>query len=461
MKNKINDIFQKNRIPFEMLGDNFAIICPFKPDMDGNSNYLATFQVNSETGRGSCAYCGESADFDEILRLLNIGEGTSPSGEKKRTFEQISPRVADPSPKETAMMRKSGDIALHPLSMGDILTHDFGTDEWVVESLIPRSGMMILSGSPGDFKTWVTIHIAVCVSRGEQVFGRFKTVRGNVLVIDEEDNLRDLQKRLKLLGAKDTDSIHYLSQSSIKVDDEPTRNAILKIVKEKDIKLIIIDSLVRVHHQDENDARGMAKVFGGLQEILKADAAILFTHHHRKQMGFGPNNPGQSMRGSSDILAAVDCHVTIEKKKDEKDRLVLRQTKLRQAEALPPFEVNILKSESGPAGFEYAGGHDEKKKKAEEVSEAVITVLAEGTKSRMELQEALGNDFGKTAIDNGIRMAEEAGQIERVPAQDLPAEDRRKACYRLPPPRSTNTDELPASQPHIGVGNQDDDNLQA
>jgi hypothetical protein len=265
-----------------------------------------------------------------------------------------------------------------------------------------------------------------------------------------------LKKRLELLGAKDTDNVHYLSQNGIKVDVESVRDEILEIVKEKNIKLLILDSLVRVHGQVENDAGGMAKVFNGLQKIISEGASILFTHHHRKQQGFGTNNPAQMMRGSSDILAVVDCHITIEKKKDEADRLIIRQTKLRQAEALQPFEISITKGELGPSGFEYAGGHDEKKLKAEEASEAVILVLSDGMKSRTELQEILNDEFGKTAIDDGIKLIEVAGKIERVPKEELPKNDNRKAYYRIPKTANTSENDLPASYPYIEGGNQED-----
>ena len=351
-------------------------------------------------------------------------------------------------------------------SIGDILAHDFGVEEWIIESLISKQGVMALSGTPGDFKTWVTVHIALCLSRNVPVFGKFQTTKGAVLIIDEEDHLRDLKKRLKFLGARDTDTIHYLSQNGIKVDAENDRNMILEIVKEKNIKLVILDSLVRVHGQEENDAKGMAKVFNCLQEVTRAGASILFTHHHRKQQGFGTSNAGQMMRGSSDILAAVDCHMTIEKKRDEDDRLVIKQTKLRQAETLKPFEIKILKEalddkgKACPSGFEYAGDYDDKKKKAEEVAEAVVLVLAEGMKSRPELHEALGDEFGKTAIDDGIKLAEEADSIERVPKAELDKEVRRKAYYRLPGSVQTtsthNESEIPASLPYIEVGNQED-----
>ena len=305
------------------------------------------------------------------------------------------------------------------------------------------------------------------------MFGKYKATQGGVLVIDEEDHLRLLKKRLRLLGAKETDNIYYLSQNGIKVDNEETSNAILEIIKEKNIKLLILDSLVRVHQQDENDAKGMAKVFSWLQKITGAGASILFTHHHRKQQGFGKINPGQSMRGSSDILAAVDCHIVIEKKQDE-DCLIIRQTKLRQDELLKPFEVKILKDalddagKPSPSGFEYAGDHDEKKKKAEEAAEALTDFLSDGMKSRDDIHVALSEEFGKTAIDDGIKIAEKSGQNMRVPKEELEKDQRKKAYYRLPPKDYSNLpgtdsyysaedDDLPVSQLSIEAGKQEDE----
>jgi hypothetical protein len=376
-------------------------------------------------------------------------------------FDDIEKEVAQESEIEATMENSQPRL----WSISDILSHDFGQEEWVVESLIPKQGLTALSGNPGDFKTWVTIHIALCISRGIPVFGKFKVAQGNVLIIDEENNLRLIKRRLKLLGAKDTDTIYYLSQNGIKVDDEKVRDTVLKIVKEKDIKFLTFDSLVRIHQQDENDAKGMAKVFSSLQKITGAGASILFTHHHRKQQGFGAGNAAQMMRGSSDILAAVDCHITLEKKRDEPDRLLLKQTKLRQAEALEPSEIRILKDvfdddgKACPSGFEYAGGYDEKKKKTEEVVGAIPFVLTDGMKCRTELLEALREEFGKTTIEDGIKLAEAAGGIERVPKGELP-KGEKKTYYRLPGTVAGNlTDgenELPTSQPYIESGKQED-----
>ena len=251
-----------------------------------------------------------------------------------------------------------------------------------------------------------------------------------------------------------------MSQSGFKVDDEIELAAILTIVREKQIKFVVLDSLIRIHTQDENDSRGMATVFACIQRIVAEGASILFTHHHRKQGGFGAsNNPGQNMRGSSDILAAVDCHISIEKKKDEPDRFIIKQTKLRQAEAMLPFEVQILKenldSEGKPilSGFGYAGGYDEKKLMAEEASAAVALLLAtEGTQCRTDIVDALrGECGGKTAIEDGIRIAEGKGEIERVPKEEL-EKGERKHYYRVPGAPQTL---LSTSQSYIEAGKQE------
>lgn len=332
-------------------------------------------------------------------------------------------------------------------SIGEILSHDFGEEEWLIESLLPKQGITALSGNPGDFKTWTTIHIALCVARNIPVFNRFNVDQGGVLVVDEEDHIRLLKKRLGSLGAQDSDNIFYLSQSGLKVDSLDVRNNILKIVKEKDIKLLILDSLVRVHSQDENDAGGMSKVFKGLQDFIKAGVSILFTHHHRKQQGFGSNNLGQSMRGSSDILAAVDCHITVEKNRDEENKLVFKQSKLRQGEALKPFEVKILIGELGPSGFEFVGEFNEKKKKIEEAVESIVFLLMDGMKSRQEIVDSLKEELGRDTVDAGLKIAEKDNRIEKVPKEQLPVGDR-KNYYRIfesPNQEGNINNDLPAS----------------
>lgn len=316
-------------------------------------------------------------------------------------------------------------------SIGEIMKHDYGEQKWVVQYIIPVDGIAVISGNPGDYKTWIAMHTALCVARGTPVFKQFQSQRGAVLIVDEESHPRMVKDRMTYLGAKIDDDVHFLSQSGFKVDAGGKRNMVIEYIKEKNIKLVIIDSLVRIHGGEENTAGEMAVVFENLRAIVAAGASILLIHHNRKQSGYGPSNPGQSMRGSSDILASVDCHLSVQKKQDE-DRIIVKQPKLRHDEAMKTFEISILKENKNLSGFEYAGEFDEKKQKTEEAMESVVTILTDGHRSRAELMEVLMEEFGKTTAENAIKGAFEKGLIEKIPKEELPKEERKKDYYRLP-----------------------------
>ncbi|GEM_PF-1097198 len=91
----IKDFFSKNKIPFEVLGNDLVIICPFKPEMDGAGGQLLTFNVNQTSGNGVCAYCRKAAEFDEVCRLLELSAPIAPSAKEDAPGAQSSPNVPE------------------------------------------------------------------------------------------------------------------------------------------------------------------------------------------------------------------------------------------------------------------------------------------------------------------------------------------------------------------------------
>jgi hypothetical protein len=382
------------------------------------------------TDFGECNACGWKTNGAELLTAI----------EAKFTEQNAKNKEA----REAAASSSS-----HLLSVSEILAMEFSEMPWLIERILPAPGIMALSGIPGDFKSWLTLHMALSVARGTPVFGKFVVQQGAVLVIDEENHLRHIQTRLRLLGANAADPIFYQSFGNFKADNEKKVAAVLKKAKENGVKLIILDSLVNVHDQDENDAGGISKVFQGIKKFLAEDISVIFIHHHRKNNGFGQNNPAQSLRGSTNILAEVDSHVSVERKPNE-DILVLKHNKSRHAEALAPMEIKIIKNAEelpAPTGFEFIGTLDEKKRKAEEAAEAVEMLLTEGIKSRQEIEASLASDFGKGAVNDGVKLCEKNSTVERVPKKDLPSDlqgQNRKHFYRLIPQQENEDSELPS-----------------
>ena len=147
----------------------------------------------------------------------------------------------------------------------------------------------------------------------------FPSKQAPVLIISEEDYPKHLKKRFESLGITENDSDH-LSFSRL-VSRRTTRSTSMTLPTSSGgevLKLVIIDCLRRVHDQDENDSRGMAKVAEGLRRIASEGVAVLYTHHHRKQEDFKPkDHPTVSLRGSTEIQAAIENHFAIERKENE------------------------------------------------------------------------------------------------------------------------------------------------
>lgn len=77
------------------------------------------------------------------------------------------------------------------------------------------------------------------------------------------------------------------------------------------------------------------------------------------------------MRGSSDILAAVDCHIALTR---NSNRLTFHQTKQRYAPEIKPFELLVNFSEFS-FSFEYQGEADTKSKSDEALKKEVFNQL--------------------------------------------------------------------------------------
>ncbi|OGY59649.1 MAG: hypothetical protein A3I31_00555 [Candidatus Colwellbacteria bacterium RIFCSPLOWO2_02_FULL_44_20b] len=363
-----------------------------------------------------------------------------PEGELRQVFKSIAAKDAagtrtGSSARVEVDQADKAETKWRFWTMGEFLAQDFGPEEWLVESLVLQPSIVALSGNPGNFKTTIATHIAQAVARGTPVFGQFATKQGPVLMIDEENHQRHMQKRFLNFGASEDDNIFYLSHAGVKLDQPESCERILKKIKAEGIKLVTLDSFVDMHSQQENDAVQMQVILAALREFAQAGASVVFLHHPTKPMGSSGLKTHQFLRGSSNILAQIDTHFHVEKEKDE-NLLVIRNEKMRDAGQKRPFEVEIQMADVGgeqiPRGLAYLDVHDDEATKAEQASEAVVNILEDGKfLSRKAVHEELKEEFGKMAIDKGIGLAEKREQIERVPKEDLPTNaNAREHHYR-------------------------------
>lgn len=277
------------------------------------------------------------------------------------------------------------------------MNRNFPQEEWLVDRLLPEEAITILSGPPASYKTWVLLDIAISVASHKPLFGKFKTSQAGVLIIDEENNPRILQKRLFMLQATADLPIYFSNSPGFKLNDENVDLAILNC-QAYGIRLVIIDSLVRIHASDENSAGDMAAVFDYLKRFTAKGIAVLVTHHNRKP-GANRSYTGSEMRGSSDILAAVDSHVALSRKDRQ---LVFHQTKQRSEEELEPFQV-IANVDEYNLTFEYQGKLEVREDKVQAIQDAVIGLLTDNDRLMQKELLALLEDTGVKTNEHKLR----------------------------------------------------------
>lgn len=372
---------------------------------------------NDKLYRFACSVLARNYNPDEALEMVAQVNRTYAPPLADNEVYTLFQSAADFISKTTYLNNppRNADVINHPfkpISISELMNKEFSDIQWVVEQLIPAEAIVAISGLPSAYKTWLILCLAIEVAKGGVLFDNFTTTKTGVLIIDEETGERWMQQRVSKLQCEMELPIYLLSRTGFKLT-EATVKQLLTFAKEKQIGLIVFDSLVRIHAaRDENDAVEMAKVFGLFQKLNREGIATAFTHHNRKPGLLRSSNPSQDMRGSSDILAAVDCHLAIERKDEA---ITITQTKLRQGQEIRPFKLNII-NDDNELRFEFAGEVEEEQTKKADWKESIKDFLSEqnSPKYKKEMFDELssaGVEGGYSTFKSAVKEMLDKGEI--------------------------------------------------
>ena len=299
-----------------------------------------------------------------------------------------------------------------PFTLADLYKREFPPARWLVQNLIPLGGLTALTGAPASFKTFLTQALATSVMTGVPFLSHFPTTKGKVLIIDQENQLRLIKERFGHLHAEASDNIFFLSQEGIKIDAKEDIDRLQTVVQEINPVLVVMDSLVRFHRGEENSAKDMSLFFEAAQRLSSDGRAVVFLHHHRKQFGFGRQSSAQEIRGSSDIPAAVECHLSIDRK--AKDTLTITQTKLRVQPELKRFKVALVTDEQGIVSFVYQGEDDSENEAMLKAQEAISAALAGATEPMPIKVLAKQTDLSEQITRKAVKELVDSGEVKET-----------------------------------------------
>jgi len=70
---------------------------------------------------------------------------------------------------------------------------------WLVEGLLPETGLTLIAGKPKIGKSWLALSIATGIAHGGEVAGIQAKKQANTIYLTLEDTPRRLKKRLKMV----------------------------------------------------------------------------------------------------------------------------------------------------------------------------------------------------------------------------------------------------------------------
>jgi hypothetical protein len=215
---------------------------------------------------------------------------------------------------------------------------------WLVEGWIARGDVVILAGLGGLGKSMLTMDLSTSVINGEaEWLGIPLHAGGRVLYVDEENPIDVIHSRLRRLGldpAAHLGQLRYLWQQGIRLDKDP--DTLIDEGLDYQPALTVIDSLTRVHGQEEKDAGAIAPLFNDAIKPLarETNSAVIVLHHHDK----GANGP----RGSTDIFNAADTVIEVyDQGAVTPGKFLMRLTKSRRSKRGQELRVQIVDRDDG------------------------------------------------------------------------------------------------------------------
>ncbi|MFZ4580522.1 MAG: AAA family ATPase [Myxococcota bacterium] len=220
-------------------------------------------------------------------------------------------------------------------------------DHWLIRPLWGKAAVGIIGGAPKCCKSWLGLDMAVSVASGTPCLDRFAVdAPGPSLVFLAEDALPTVRSRIDAICQHRhldiaTLDLHVITASVLRLDLQRDQQRLAATVARIRPRLLLLDPLVRLHRLDENSASEISGLLGFLRELQRqSDVAVVLVHHASKKQRA---QPGQALRGSSDLHAFGDSNAYLAQRNDH----LLMTIEHRAAKAPDPLPLSLVSRSDG------------------------------------------------------------------------------------------------------------------
>lgn len=342
--------------------------------------------------------------------------------ERGRQSETVETPCMCPSPDQLPRPSSSNDgdgLRYEAISASQLAQERCEAIDWLVEGLVPRHSVALIAALQGRGKSWLALDLAYAAATGGQWVGRFPVKRSRVLIVDEENQPPLFHRRLHLLATGRRcavpDDVFVLAGKGVNFDDADSFKALRQEIARKRPQLVIVDSLIRVHRRDENEATGMASVFRGVSELVREYGVTFLLVDHQRKTADRSGDGALTVRGSTEKLAFVDVAFVISQPKDG-HHLVVAHVKSRWSQPVEPFAFVIEDTDDQGVAVRYVGeeGVTKQDKRLGRPKNVILDILRDGPKKRHDLKREAGpRGVSEKRMDEALEALVEEHKVDR------------------------------------------------
>jgi len=267
------------------------------------------------------------------------------------------------------------------------------------DNVISAGDLAFLYGRPGLGKTYFALQMILALARGEDFLG-LKGPEGPPLrigILELELHGFWLQERMRAIagdrGFDDvSDQIEPIARPDLKgavnVLDPGQWSAWIKWIEKKNLNLVFVDALSRVHEADENKAAEFAPVLKRLDMIRHETGACVIPIHHEPKAdrnAKGKEDDMDALRGTSRMQSDANCLMRLVAT-GFGDLLTLRFPKVNNAPK--PDPVWFFQTKNGP--LEVTTAPEQVADKNSDKVREVLQRAGQSGASREEIENATG-----------------------------------------------------------------------
>jgi hypothetical protein len=308
----------------------------------GNASYLAQLHSGAWTAANIKHYAGVLRDL-EARRDAIVGAEAAGRMAQTEGVEAVRAAFA-------TLTRRLDLESVHPFSCLDLAAAARGEIPeipWIVEGWLGRGDATLFGGEWGTGKSLIALDLALAVVSGEPWLGRINVARaGPVLYLDEENNPVNATRRLsRMIAGRDLDQdtaarlpLVYGTKNRIKLDVAAGYATVERLIVEREIRVLILDSFIRFGRLNANKNDELAKFFDECISPLIGRyglAVVMLDHMRKPNADDDKTDIAHRITGGADKSGFADNVWVIHGKRDETSR-TFEARKNRWEDTLPP-----------------------------------------------------------------------------------------------------------------------------